>query len=107
LSGHCQQFSEWKTALLLSKLQRQTDMNGRNDAVEVHDCCDCALLQCGSGSNKAARNDYSLVAGVPPAWKIAADTAASTETLYSRVAFILADITGGEPGRENGHPHSR
>jgi hypothetical protein len=50
---------------------------------------DCALLQCGGDSNKAARNDYALVAGVPPAWKIAADTAASTETLYSRVAFIL------------------
>jgi len=50
---------------------------------------DCALLQCGGDSNKAARNGHAVAAGVPPAWKIAADTAASTETLYSRVALII------------------
>ena len=34
--------------LLLSTRQRRNDMNGRDEACDVHHCCDCVSLQYGS-----------------------------------------------------------
>jgi hypothetical protein len=38
--------------LLLSTRQRQSDMNQRNDALDVHDCCDCFLCTAAAAAPK-------------------------------------------------------